>query len=378
MPAIEITNLRCFKNFKFQVPNLNFIILDQNGSGKTTILSAIYSLYSGQPFPGTKFTNYLKLEEQYFGISTEDKLCFLNGKISTSGRITTKWESNLVGINKHIKSNIKENQTLSYLTYQPTDNLWLFQNRNSKLNTLDTIIAQTNPGYLKLIQDLDKLTKSKLKLIKHTNKTVFNQNSSLEVVTDWSTVNLLSDQIFQKSTLIWQSRLAFLQLWQTSLPKFADLIQNPIFEWSINWEIWNQNGKKINLKEISQLDISKIINKLEINIHDLKSLWYKECITEKILFGAQRDDFGITGYRQPIQNILSRGEMRLFVIFTKKLGSSPESTLWFLDDIFNELDDQREQSMLDQIFRDSAWLICTGTRCNLKNLPSYLVSDLAV
>jgi recombinational DNA repair ATPase RecF len=104
-------------------------------------------------------------------------------------------------------------------------------------------------------------------------------------------------------------------------------------------------------------------------------LHQKEIQAQKVLLTASRDDFGIFSGKQPIENILSRGEMRLFVIFSRQL-SSAGNKIWFLDDLFNELDSKRERVMLDEILSDSCWLIATGTSSKVSNLESYQIQNL--
>ena len=350
---LKLTNYRCFDDIKFTIPNSNFILLDDNGSGKTSILSAFYSITTGKPFPNSKFINYLQFNKQYFGISRDNTNCFLNGKISSNGKISTKW------INEN-----KNSETV--LTYQPTDNLWLTFPRKLKLDILDKIISQSNSSFEILITKLDKIVKSKLALIKKTRQT--NQ-------TDLVLVKFLHDCILSLSTQIWQIRQQFLIELQNSLPVFSSFIKNNYQNWNIEWQITNIDGKKIKIRDTKISNVTNILNLDKINFSEL---WQKESFVEKVLFGAHRDDFEITIERNPVQNILSRGEMRLLVLFVKKTGVNSKNIIWLLDDIFNELDDEREKFLLDNIFVDSKQIIVTGTRCNLKNLLKLTVKDIIV
>jgi recombinational DNA repair ATPase RecF len=353
---LTLTNYRCFSSASFAIPRTDFIILDKNGSGKTSILSALYSLYTGKPLPNTKFPEYLKSGQDYFGISTDDSNWFINGKIGPSGRLSTKYSN---------PSEIKN----TILTYQPNDNYWLQQSRSSKLSTLDQIIGQTNPEYLKLISSLDRVCKNKLSLLKE---------SKLMGTCDQILVNLLASAILDLSKQIWLIRWAFLDDIKDRIEQFSEMIQSPIIDWNIQVEITGPNGNKLNIQNLSKYEghYEDIFQFQKLNQIDFEQLWERELACEKVLFGANRDDFNIVCGKLKIEQVLSRGEIRLFVLWVKKLGTDPENTIWLLDDIFNELDDEREQFLMSNIFVGCKQIIATGTRCSLETLEQRSVESL--
>jgi recombinational DNA repair ATPase RecF len=379
---LTLTNYRCFDTGNFEIPDGDFIILDKNGSGKTSILSAIYSLHTGKPLPNTKFPEYLKTTKDYFGISTDDSEWFINGKISPSGRVVTKYSD----------PNEERN---TILTYQPNDNYWLQQSRSSKLNTLDQIIGQTNPEYLTLISNLDKICKSKLSLLKESN---------LSGRSDMIMVNFFGNEILKLSKQIWNIRWNFLIKICNHVHEFSDMINCPIKDWHIQTEITSANGNKINIQNLGKyilksapaqglthketgvfeddtlaaIDTTQIFALQNLNKINFEQLWQRELACEKVLFGANRDDFNFIHGKLKVEQVLSRGEIRLFVLWVKKLGIEPSETIWLLDDIFNELDDEREQFLMQNIFCGCKQIIATGTRCSLTNLEQRSVDSLEV
>jgi recombinational DNA repair ATPase RecF len=245
---LRLHNLRCFDNLQVRLPDHNFILLDQNGSGKTTILSSLYSLLSGKPFGISKFGHYLKSEAEYFGISCDNPDLFLTGKVGSSGRVTTKWSKDF-DYQKYISNHIKkERNVYKFLTYQPNDNLWLFQTRSFKLLQLDAIIDQSFESIVELSNKLDKLNKHKLQLLKHSL-----DGGSF----DYSSLNFLSDEIIKISLKIWTIRIRFFLLWQSELPKFFLLIQNSLKNWKFQIQITNVRGQK-KLMSLPNLSYTKL------------------------------------------------------------------------------------------------------------------------
>ena len=355
---LTLNNYRCFESASFKIPDTGFIILDKNGSGKTSILSAIYSLYTGKALPNTKFSEYLMSGQNYFGISTNDDNWFVNGKIGPSGRLTAKYSSPN-----------KINSTI--LTYQPNDNYWLHQSRSIKLATLDQIIGQTNSEYLKLICSLDKVCKSKLSLLKESN---------IKGTNDQIMISYLGQQILDLSKQIWITRWAFLDSIKNHMKQFLAMINSPILDWQIQIQTTDISGNKINIQNLGKYknQYEKVFELQSLGNIDFDKLWQKEKICEKVLFGANRDDFNIICGKLKIEQVLSRGEIRLFVLWIKKLSIEPKNTIWLLDDIFNELDDEREQFLMSNIFKDCKQIIATGTRCSLKKLEQRSVDSLKV
>lgn len=353
---LNLTNYRCFSSASFEIPDVDFIILDKNGSGKTSILSALYSLYTGKPLPNTKFPEYLQSSQDYFGIGTDDSNWFINGKIGPSGRLTAKYSNP-----NQIKNTI--------ITYQPNDNYWLQQSRSSKLSTLDQIIGQKDSEYLKLIASLDRVCKNKLSLLKESN---------INGIHDQIMINFLGQEILNLSRQIWLTRWAFLDDVSERIEEFSDMVQSPIELWKVQIEIIGANGNKLNIQDLGKYegryeDIFQLQNLSNI---DFEKLWQRELTCEKVLFGANRDDFNFIHGKLKIEQVLSRGEIRLFVLWIKKLGIDPSNTIWLLDDIFNELDDEREQFLMQNIFSGCKQIIATGTRCSLNNLEQRSVESL--
>ena len=361
--VLKLHNWKCFQTQSFEIPKTNFLILDDNGNGKTSILSAIYSLLTGKPFPGTKFNQYLSFNQEYFGVSTDRPDWFLTGKVSPSGRVITKHQ---VPPERNFLS-FADGKKLSVLTYQPTDNYWLFQSRSAKLAIFDQIIGNCNHDYEKCLSDLNKLTKSKLELIKHSN---------ISGQTDWVMVETLSQKILDLSVLIWKIRLEFVIEFEKQIRIFMDWINLEVKDWQVELEMTNYFGKKLWIKK--DFEWSKVEQLLDLKNINFKELWDRESMLEKVMFGANRDDFVITANYQQLENILSRGEMRLFVLFCKKINTQNSNVIWLMDDVFNELDSKREEIILKEIINGVVWTISTGTKFSQDGLPSFLVSDLTI
>jgi recombinational DNA repair ATPase RecF len=211
---------------------------------------------------------------------------------------------------------------------------------------------------------LGKIVESKNRIIRHYRETGETGDKTL--------IKILEDDLIKYSLIIWRFRQKFFRLLQQNLPEFSSWIQSDLIDWKIKWSITDQSGER------QFVDLQK---EIEIPILD-EYLWVKELQAGKVLFGANRDDFNLQSQHLFMEKVLSRGEMRLFVLFVKSLVKKPElnpgdkQIWWFLDDIFNELDSSRETILYQQILSKSNFTISTGTKVATIKLPTYSLKSL--
>ena len=364
---LTLHNWRIFEHQDFVLPDNSFAIIDQNGSGKTSILAALYTVLTKKSWPGTKFMSNLKLESEYFGISTEFANWSFSGQIGPSGRLLTKY-------NRPEGEIIFLGETMVYgknwpkvLTYLPTDNYWLALPRSQKLSVLDNLLGQIfDKKYQASLTLLQKNVESLNKLIRYENET--------NIKSDFILIETLQNNILENSKIIWQFRQKFLKFLEDNLAEFTTWINTPLKNWKVIWQI-ALDSHKVNFNLNSNLELKPVE-------HDY--LWNLQLKTGKVLIGAQRDDFWIQSNHLLATEILSRGEMRLLVLFIKSLATKNQliddglPIWWLLDDIFNELDDQREQILYSQILANSNKIIATSTKNSLVNLDKYSIDSLTI
>ena len=349
---MNLHNWRQFEVADFEIDiRQSFAIVDANGSGKTSILAAIYSLLTSQPWPGTKFVSSLKQGEQYFGISTQDKEWFLSGRINNYGRLIPAYSSKFDILPKVI-------------TYQTRDNYWLLQPRETKLKELDILLSQINPqNYKNLINQQNHILRAKLNLLKHQRE----QN-----LIDYSLLFDLNLKLLNISQQIWSIRQDFFKFIDSSMRiinNWLDLESN--LRIHARHEISNFNGVRQNIETINV-----------INLEQLNQLWPREIQSGKLLFGSQRDNFVFEIKGQPLESYFSSGQLRLFTIFLKVLSANFNANekfpIWFLfDDVLEELDSKRQQIIADQILSQGSYFVLTSSRNTIPpNIVQKSVSAL--
>jgi recombinational DNA repair ATPase RecF len=343
--SITLHNWRCFEHLTFQMPSTSFVIADRNGTGKTSMLNAIYTLYTGKSWPNTLPYDHMKEGADFIGVRAS-KQWYWSGKKGPSGRMGYSY------------AKTKELPVL--FTYSPTDNDWLGYTRVKKLSIADTLIATMEPSYGLHLQTLNQLVRQKQRLIKKKKRYSLSSDDTL--------AEIITKHILAQSAEVWRIRSQFWQILASSLPEFSDWIQVSLTDWSVpTWHsFWD--GQRYPREELPPITWDS---------EAWQVLWRKECLLEKVLFGAQRDDFEIRVGNRSVEHTLSRGEMRLLVLFIKNVCRQHvlKPTWWLLDDVFNEFDGKRERILVQSILDTADKCIATSTKKN-RFIPSYNIKEL--
>ena len=333
---LQITNWRLFTSHVANIQLRNTLILDKNGAGKTSLLSALYTVLTQQAWPGTKFKDSLRQGEQYFGLQIAEHELFVNGIISPTGRLNIKKSEDTV----------EEVYGYNVLTYVPNDNQWLFLSRSARLEIFDNLVGQIQGNtYYHQLNLLQKYVATKSRIIRAAQ-----HGEAVDMVL----VKTLTDSINHVSQSIWRERQQVISFFRDSLNDFAGWIDTTIDQAVLMWSLSSPMGLATAINEHTQLPV----------LHDWQNLWAKEMVVGKVLYGAQRDDISFVFNGVPAQSFFSRGEMRAFIVFLKKLVRQKidKPVIWLLDDIFNEFDDDRESIVLDNLIKAKDIFIATGTR----------------
>lgn len=360
---LNLNNWRCFESIGLSFPNHGFSISDQNGVGKTSILSAIFTLYTTLPWTDQSLKNCLKYQQNYFGVKNE--FVSFNAQLEPSGRLKTKQEILVEDFSKPL-----------ILSYSPLDNQLLSLTRTKKINFIDQILGQILPNYLSNLRVLTKLLAHKQALI----KSVVEENQSI----DQTLLNTTNQSIWNFSHYFWEERMKFLDFLNSRLPDAQKWLNLSFGNLSLKYYTTIETVYKssLPLSDFSYLlEQSKTLGSKNI----LLTIWQKELAASRCMWGSQRDDFEVLLDSENVIDVLSRGQMRLLVLWLKYLSLSyareklnfDYKVWWLLDDAFNELDNSREQILVQEILTKVDWFMITSTR-KTDICPSFSLQELTI
>ncbi|MEM7279185.1 MAG: DNA replication/repair protein RecF [Pseudomonadota bacterium] len=78
---LRITDFRCIAHAKFDLDAPRCVVHGQNGSGKTSVLEAIYSLSRGRSFRGTRIDQLVRHEQKHYQLFAETESAGARHKI---------------------------------------------------------------------------------------------------------------------------------------------------------------------------------------------------------------------------------------------------------------------------------------------------------
>jgi DNA replication and repair protein RecF len=309
LDKLHIQNLRCFVDQKFEFDRHITLIEGSNGSGKTTIVEALYYLCYLRSFRTNITRDLIKFDAPSFFVKanllSDDNKEELQVGFSPAKRLVRLNDKNVSSFKELIK-----NYRVVVLT---EDDLNIIKGGPEvRRNSLDQHIYLQNPNWFDTIRDYKHTVDSRTALLKNNT---FN-NAEYKVWTD---------QLVNKSNLIRSSRLKA-------------------------------------LAEI-ELEIKHLLNKyfteeLVVKFEYRKKEWHadllpKERIMERTLFGAHLDDYRIKLNCKSTRKFASRGQQKLVSILIKIVQvlllkkNFLGAILFLLDDFMTDFDDHKVSILIE-------------------------------
>ncbi|NJS42106.1 hypothetical protein HC766_07760 [Candidatus Gracilibacteria bacterium] len=253
---LVLHNWKCFESVSLSIPTTSFAIVDGNGSGKTSILSAVYSLFENKPWPGTKISESIKKDSEYYGILTSYPKWSLSGQIGSNGRLKNNFQK------PKTSPIFSEQKPWPYLfTYLPSDNDWFFKSSSQKLAILDSLLDQSYQDYAKYLRNLENAVKAKNRYLKYCREN--------EITGDVIMIKQLGDAILLASKSVWLVRSGFLKLLDSKLKDFESWIASNVKDWKVEYRISDSWGIKRPFDEVIG----------ELEVVDYSKIWKKELIS---------------------------------------------------------------------------------------------------
>lgn len=326
LKSLQLIN---FKNYEEAEILLNQGIncfIGVNGSGKTNILDAVHYLSMCKSYLNTIDKQNIRFDQQFFSIigtfEKEKKEYAIHCALKT-------------GVKKVFKQNKKEYEKLSEhiglfptVIISPYDKDLISEGSELRRKWMDGIISQSDREYLSDIQRYAKILTQRNALLKQMYENGLFERESIEI---WN------DQLITTGNKIHLKRIAFLE----------DFI--PVFQ-----KHYNQIG--LDTDEVS-LEYRSHLNEIPFDTL-LKQYERKDAITQYTNAGTHKDDllFLIKGH--PVKKFGSQGQQKSFIIalrlaqydwLKRNLELKP---ILLLDDIFDKLDRNRVQRLMDLVSTD--------------------------
>lgn len=312
--SIKLTNFRSHAGYLLDCTNNTTQILGTNGSGKTSVLEAIYIALQGKSFRATD-VDILKRGADYYRV----ELGYTSGEKVT---ITYEKDSKKSFLVKDKKSTrLSKKQKYPVILFLPEDLHLLSSSPTRRRDYFDRVISQLNQTYSTTLSRYNKAMKQRNILLKQ-------EFVSRDSLFSWDVM------LAKYGAELRKSRSEVVSEINSTLTDIYRTIAK------------NQDSVELKYKSYTeQVSESEYLRLLQLD-------YERDTITGHTNFGVHKDDYEFYFNGSLADGSASRGEVRSIILALKfieahlieeKLGVKP---LVLLDDVFSELDHSRQQSLV--------------------------------
>lgn len=347
--TLTVRNFRCFENnetFNFAAPVV--VILGENGSGKTSLLEALFYATSLRSFKTRTprecihwgrdgyliaLTGHAQAEQ-----SGQQETWELRAYVTATGDRAVKLNGNTVSSWHEVTAQCRaiaiSEEDLALVGGAPDD----------RRRFLDHAISLENPEYLRQLVTLKRVVRQKNALLA-TGRCTF------DVFVSWT------EQLEALSEQIRVARVHFMTKLQDALMAQSERHQiSSRATIALTYKGADRAGQSTNSDE----------------------LFIRECATRRTLVGAHLDDFLITLNGQPARQFASRGQQKLiaFLLKTSVISLLSKPALILVDDFMTDFDEKNAATLLELAQKLGGQLVITAPQASC--LPSALLDQIAL
>ncbi len=341
--------LRGFRNYTALsvdfVPGVN-LILGDNAQGKTNLLEAIYYLSAGHGFRTRKEAELLQFGADFADLEAE---VFSQERAQTvravlfAGRKPRQLYLN--GVKQKSFQNF--HGLLTTVLFCPEDLMVLKSGASARRKLLDQALCQLRPGYEKALTEYSRLLEHKTRILK-----------------DWREFPGLADTLPEFNLRMAQVGSILIGYRANYLEKLAKCTAKYHLEFSGGSE-----ELKLSYKTVSTIEDPlqpRLVLESKILEHQQSHL-RAELDSGQCLTGPHKDDFDVLLDGVSLKAFGSQGQTRTAAISLKLAereifrDDTGEEPVLLLDDVLSELDERRQDFVLNQIRSGQVFITCCET-----------------
>lgn len=340
--TLNILNYRNIREASLEfAPKLNCFV-GLNGQGKTNVLDAIYLLsFAKSAFTSQDSLNITHGEEMAMVQGVYKKLRVESLELKEVGELKEESFTISCGIKRGQKKQFRRDKKdyprlidhiglIPLVMISPSDQQLIDEGSDERRRFMDVVISQLDRKYLDCLTKYNALLKQRNALLKQYADASFPPDDLLEVL-EW--------QMVEPAEYIYQARTEFFEAFE---PYFAE-----------TYKTISGSAEVPALKYVSQLQD-----------RDLREAYVKTRQRDLILGwtsqGIHKDDLDMRLGEYPLKQVGSQGQQRTFVLALKlaqalylSKNGKQEKPILLLDDIFDRLDSERVERIVELVQSDA-------------------------
>ena len=336
--SVKIKNFRNIADLSFTADNGVNVIYGENAQGKTNILESIWLFTGCKSFRGAKDNELIKFNSDFAKINLEfsDNLREKKSEIIIADK---KKNASLNGVS--LRSTAELIGSFYAVIFSPVHLSLIKDGPSARRKFLDTALCQLKPSYAEHLAGYKRALIQRNALLKdlHLNSGLY------DMLDTWD------EQLARYSACVIKERLQYIDL----LSDYSKSIYSGISENKESFSVFY--SKNIN-KDLPVKDI--YLSEIE----NLKNSRKEDILSKSTTVGPHRDDLEILINNVSARSFGSQGQQRSCAL-ALKLGESEiikkvtgETPVALLDDVMSELDEKRQDYVLNHINDRQVFLTC--------------------
>lgn len=338
---LRLKNFRCFSDLELSFDNKFVVLEGDNGSGKTTILEALYYACYFRSFRTRLNRELLNFEKDHFFLQVdfEEQFDFNKNEIQVG---YSKKDGKLIKFNKKTVTSFKDIISRYKIISLSQDDMQLVVGApefrraylNQSLFLLDPQLARSLKEYKKILEQRNRF------ILLNAHRAI--TGSKKDELYSWT------EQLWQRSNELQVQRIHFLKKIENKVNHFL----KKYFSATLNVSTL-MFSSDLDLNISIELNYSKKNIKGKVGEASFKTFWeyYEKELIEKerrwqrTLFGVHLDDFTINFKNKKARFFASRGQQKLILFLLKVVQlleiQENESGVLLLDDFLTDFDINR-------------------------------------
>ena len=340
--SLSIKNFRNYKNLSVKFDDKVNVFIGKNAQGKTNLLESIYYCCIGKSFKSCKDKDLIKWGEEnsFIKLKAEKKYRETDIEIKLSQTQKKTILINSLPIRK-IGELIGE---VNIVFFSPQELRLVRESPDERRRFMDIDIWQNNKRYFYQLGRYEKILANRNKLLKNSQ--------NLEVVKE--TIDIWDRALVASAKLITEEREKFVK----EITPYAQKAHAYISGGKENLSLVYKSGCKIAIDENFEKNLDKLLKK---NLEKDFKLGYTSV-------GPHRDDIDIFLNDVEVKSFGSQGQQRTVGLSLKlaelenMFNINGEYPILLLDDVFSELDTERQNRLLRFVDRTQTFITCTDEK----------------
>lgn len=343
---ISYKNYRNIEELSLVPNNTMNVLIGANAQGKTNFIEGIYFGAMGRSLRSASDEQMINFNSQECHLQLKVSGAYTKNRIDVHIKQNSKKSKKSIAINGISAKKLSDLLgTLCVVCFSPEDLGLIKDNPARRRRFLDMELCQLDKIYYDNLQKYHKILKQRNNLLKNLKKTPNLKN----------TLDIWTEQLYTYAKPIILARETFLSKLNEIGSEKMSLLTGGIDTLKIQYK---PNSTVENLK-----------TKLENNID-------REILLGNTQFGPHKDDINFIVNDIEGKTFASQGQQRSIVLSIKLAEidiiyeETGEKPVLLLDDVFSELDENRQKFLMDSISGLQSFITCTGVEDVLKQYVS--------